>query len=71
MQGWVRLGNFVKKCENHCTLPHILQVSSVVEPEPEPQGAGTFGRNQSRYTEFSAPAPDQTQVVYLIIIRIE
>ncbi len=20
MQGWVRIGNFVKKCENHCTL---------------------------------------------------
>jgi hypothetical protein len=22
MQGWVRTGNFVKKCENHCTLFH-------------------------------------------------
>jgi thiamine kinase-like enzyme len=47
--------------------------TSVAEPELEPQGAGTFCRSQSwsRYTEVSAPAPGQTKVVYLIIIRIE
>ncbi len=39
--------------------------SSVVEPEP--QGAGTFGRN--RYNEVSAPAPGQTKLVYQIIIH--
>jgi hypothetical protein len=46
-------------------------LSSVVEPEP--QGAGTFGQNRSwsRNTEVSAPAPGQTNVVFLIIIHIE
>jgi hypothetical protein len=43
------------------------QDSSVVEPEP--QGAGTFSR--SWYSEVLAPAPGETKVVYLIIIRIE
>ncbi len=37
----------------------------------EPQGAGTFSRSWSRYSEVSAPAPGQTKVVYLTIIRIE
>jgi hypothetical protein len=23
LQGWVRTGNFVKKCENHCTLVYV------------------------------------------------
>ncbi len=50
-------------------------LSSVVEPELEPQGAGTFGQSQSRswsrYTEAPAPAPGQTKVVYLIIIHKE
>jgi hypothetical protein len=36
--------------------------TSVVEPEPEPQGAETFGR--SWYIEVSTPAPGQTKVVY-------
>ncbi len=49
---------------------HILFIS-VVEPELEPQGAGTFGWSRSQNTEVSAPAPGQTQVVYLIIIPIE
>ncbi len=50
-----------------------MYICSVVEPEP--QGAGTFGRSRSwsRYTEVSAmaPAPGQTKVVYSIIIHIE
>jgi hypothetical protein len=33
--------------------------SSVVEPEPEPHGAETFGRSQSWNVEVSAPAPGQ------------
>ncbi len=40
-----------------------------MEPELEPQGAGTFGR--SWYTEVSAPDPGKTKVVYLIIIHTE
>ncbi len=39
---------------------------SVVGPEPELQGARTFGRSQSWnwYTEVLAPAPGQTKLVY-------
>jgi hypothetical protein len=37
-------------------------LTSVVELEPGPPGAETFGR--SRYTEVSAPAPGQTKVVF-------
>jgi hypothetical protein len=46
-----------------------MELSSVVEPEPK--GAGTFGRSRSRYTEVLAPAPGQTKVVFLIIIHTE
>jgi hypothetical protein len=58
-------------CASLFALKVTLLVHSVVELEP--QGARTFGRSRSRYTEVSAPAlaPGQTKVVYLIIILIE
>jgi hypothetical protein len=63
---WIRI-----RIKNAVQDPSACQLASVVDPEP--QGAGTFGRTQ--YTEVSAPAsapaPGQTQVVNLIIIHIE
>ncbi len=29
-QGWVRIGNFVKKCENHCTLMNTQMWASIL-----------------------------------------
>jgi hypothetical protein len=47
-----------------CLNMAVTILGSVVEPDPEPLGAKTFGRNRcwSRYTEVSAPA--QTKVVH-------
>jgi hypothetical protein len=56
---------------NRSGLNKLHLLTSVVEPELEPQGAGTFSRSWSHYTEVLAPAPGQAQVVYLIIIHIE
>jgi hypothetical protein len=65
---WIRI-----RIKNAVQDPSACQLASVVDPDLEPQGAGTSGR--SRYTEVSAlasaPAPGQTQVVNLIIIHIE
>jgi hypothetical protein len=64
-----RAGIFI----NRPGLNKLHLLTSVVEPDLEPQGAGTFSqsRSWSRYTEVSAPAPGQTKEVYLIIIHIE
>jgi hypothetical protein len=54
---------FLRKCPKVISYVLTTAQDSVVEPEREPQGAGTFGR--SRYTEVSAPAPapGQTKLV--------
>ncbi len=48
------------------SLTSFTAISAINSSVVEPQGAGTFGRSWSRYTEVSAPAPSpgQNKLVY-------
>ncbi len=56
----------------HMGQAGCISATSVVEPELEPQGAGArAGAGILKFElQLLAPAPDQTKVVYLIIIHI-